>query len=564
MFSKDKNYTGKDLSDRNFSGLDLSNADFTESNLENTDFSNSNLQGSIFKKANMKNTKLDGAYFDNNTLARLSLANNYKFAIDRIQDKISKKMNNVEIKDQDMSRISCESKGRNMYNPVNKEEKCTLINYKKERYYIHTYDPRLILKNLATFPDIAKHFDLKVRHNCCNCISISLYFTSDSDIENCIKYITSIRRTVINVNKNLPDWIVRLYLDSSVHKRLLDFPESRYKKYMKESLNFLLEAENVEIYTYCCPSILNGEIPISRTRIFRFLPLIEKDVNVKIIREADGIVTNLDCHNIKIFSQSDYLFYLPEVIESYSYVNPDIPFESGGYSPWLRIYTQCLAMDYFTEKHQTYDLLAGTFGLRLIVKEKYYNKCIKQVRNLIDKDDFTCSSKYAQRPDIILNIGFDEILLLHLFRDYVSCRLNNKGEVEKILSIIIASHNIVKYDISQYEIDDNIRLGKSLVPLVKIDLVKPLAFLNDIMLSSFYDDELENQHMNIYPMLFIDAILKPDNIKPDYIFDIRYKYNYNKVRNLLSHINLPYGLISTNSKLYTKQLSYMDCLYDNI
>ena len=182
MFSKDKNYTGKDLSDRNFSGLDLSNADFTESNLENTDFSNSNLQGSIFKKANMKNTKLDGAYFDNNTLARLSLANNYKFAIDRIQDKISKKMNNVEIKDQDMSRISCESKGRNMYNPVNKEEKCTLINNKKERYYIHTYDPSLILDKLATFPDIAKHFDLKVRHNCCNCISISLYFTSDSDI----------------------------------------------------------------------------------------------------------------------------------------------------------------------------------------------------------------------------------------------------------------------------------------------------------------------------------------------------------------------------------------------
>ena len=564
MFSKDKNYTGRNLSNENFSNIDLSNANFRESNLENTDFSNSNLQGAIFKKANMKNTKLDGAYLSINGIARLSLASNYKTAIDRIREKISKKINKVEIKDQDMSRISCESKGRNMYNPVNKEEKCKLINNKKERYYIHTYDPRLILKNLATFPDVAKHFDLKVRHNCCNCISMSLYFTSDSNIENCVKYITSIRRTVINVSKNLPDWIVRLYLDSSVYKRLLNFPESRYKKYMKESLNFLLEAENVEIYTYCCPSILNGEIPISRTRIFRFLPLIEKDVNVKIIREADGVVTNLDCHNIKIFSQSDYLFYLPEVIESYSYVNPDVQTELGGYSPWIRIYTQCLAKDYFTEKHQTYDLLAGTFGLRLMVKEKYYNKCIKQVRNLIDNIDYECAGKYHQRLDIILNSGFDEILLLHLFRDYISCKLYDSEEVERILSTIIASHNIVKHNIGQYTTDDNITLGRAIQPLVKGDLVKPLAFLNDVMLASFYDEELEEQHMDIYPMLFIDAILKPENIKYDYIFDIQYRSDYIRNRNLLSHINLPYGLISSDTKLYTKQLSYMDCLYDNI
>lgn len=563
MFSKDKNYTGKDLSNKNFSNIDLSNAIFTESNLENTDFSNSNLQGAIFKNANMKNTKLDGAYFDINSLAKLMSASNYKSAVGRIQDKINKKLNKVEIKDQDMSRISCETKGRNIYNPVNREEKCTLINNKKERYYIHTYDPVLLLKNLATFPDVAKHFDLKVRHNCCNCISMCIYFTLESDLEKCVKYLTSIRRTVINVNKNLPDWIVRLYLDSSVYRRMLNSPESKFKKYIKESLNFLLEAENVEIYTYCCPSILNGDIPISRTRIFRFLPLIEKDVNVKIIREADGIVTNLDCHNIKIFSQSDYLFYLPEVIKNYSYVNSDIQTEVGGYSPWLRIYTRCLAKDYFSDKHQTYDLLAGTFGLRLIVKEKYYNKCIKEVRNLIENVDYESANKYAQRPDIILNVGFDEILLLHLFRDYVSCKLYDNKEVERILSIIIASHNIVKHDIAQYAIEDNIMLGKVLVPLIKTNLVKPLSFLNDIMLASFYNEELIDQHMDIYPILFIDAILKPDNIKPNYIFDIYYRFDFGD-RNLLSHINLPYGLISSKSKLYIRQLPYMDCLYDNI
>lgn len=142
-------------------------------------------------------------------------------------------------------------------------------------------------------------------------------------------------------------------------------------------------------------------------------------MNVKIIREADGIVTNLDCHNIKIFAQSDYLFYLPKVIDNYYYLDNDTHKELGGYSSWLKIYTKCLEANYIRNKHQIYDLLAGTFGFRLTLKEKYYKNSVDYIRRSIEEVDPKCVSIYTPPIVNVMDTGFDEILLLHLFRDFV-------------------------------------------------------------------------------------------------------------------------------------------------
>ena len=49
---------------------------------------------------------------------------------------------------------------------------------------------------------------------------------------------------------------------------------------------------------------LNYKGPINNVRAFRLLPLLEKDTNVCVFREADGFVSLNDCHNIKYFAMS--------------------------------------------------------------------------------------------------------------------------------------------------------------------------------------------------------------------------------------------------------------------
>lgn len=555
-----RDYIGEDLSGKDLSGKDLSGFNFTGSILRNTDLSGSNLEGAILNKCDMEGAKLNGTFLGIEGISRLSLAKNYKTSVENVQKNLEGKMKKLEIKDQDMLGISCEKKGINKANPLNRKETCTLLNKKKDSYYIHTYNPTQILEKMKDFPDISNHFDLTIRHNCCNCISISLYFTDKLPPKQCVSYLGSIRRTVTNVRKNLPDWLVRLYLDSSVHRKMVNSPEGKYKKFIKDSLNFLIDAPNVEIYTYCCSKILDNSTPISRTRIFRFLPLSDPDVNIKIIREADGIVTNLDCHNIKIFSQSDYLFYLPKVIKQYCYVDSEIYTNTGGYSAWLRIYTKYLEKSYFERKHQTYDLLAGTFGVSLTLKQEYYDQSVEYIRKIIDKADRSSVIQYSPQLDI-LDIGFDEILLLHLYRDYVCCDLSNEDEIDRILSLIIASHNIVKYNIGHYITDKNSSLA-IIQPLVKESLDKSLALLNNIMLSAFFSGEDSN--MDVYPMTFLDAVLKPDNIKPDHVFDIEFGSDYIRERGILAGINIPYGCVLDHHHTHIKQLPYLDCLYDNI
>lgn len=102
---------------------------------------------------------------------------------------------------------------------------------------------------------------------------------------------------------------------------------------------------------------------------------------------------------------------------------------------------------------------------------------------------------------------------------------------------------------------------------MKEDVSKSIFFLNDLMLASFYDQEFEDYYMILFLLIFLDAVLKPNNIIPDFIFDIEYNYeNYSRKinRNILSYINIPYGLSNDYSYIHLGQLSYLDCLYDNI
>ena len=473
---------------------------------------------------------------------------------------------------------------KQVVNTLNHQENCTLITNKKTDYYIHTYHPSILDKNEV--------FDFRIREHCCNCISISLYYM-DTDLRKAVGYFASIRRTVDNVKRNLPDWIVRLYLDPSVYQSLED-KKNEDAIYVNHTLDYLLKADHVKIYVYCCSS----QTPMSRKRTFRFLPLFDPEVNIKIIREADGIVTNQDCHNIRIFSKSNYLFYLPCVIEDYDHTAEDELYDhpkysTRAYSRWLQFYEKHLEPEYFSKYQPLYDLLAGTFGLKLMVKQSYYDNTIFSLQEKINQVLKTPIGKDYYHA---LNDGFDEILLLHLFRDYISVPIHMEGTSilftdlkvnNVVLSYTYANHNIEKID---FDIRMSDLTNRNIIMQLEkfIDLLKDLVLKNkdyQINISKFQIileviDLYATDYSSFYGSIpsaivaklaacnyFIDSLLIEENIIMNSMFNLCvFGSKYDKEKNyLLDYINIPYGAIKSNTlgNIDIKLLPFYDYIYDH-
>lgn len=342
-------------------------------------------------------------------------------------------------------------------NPLNTEEKCKLFSKKADAitYYTHTYDPTAMIAKvrgeLGLSEEVLDRFDSVRREGCCNVISITLYVTEEyCTMEILEKYLYSIHRTVKNVLKKLPGWIVRVYFDTSVEECVT---KEEFKEF-NEIFNAIKDSPNVEIYTYDCPSFKKGasgeesQIPIARTRTLRFRPLSDPEVNFCVVREADGIVSNLDCHNIKMFTNSEnILFYLPLCVE-YS-----VQAKFDSYSDWLRLYKIMFGHDYFKERQSLNEFLAGTFCCRLKLKRDYYQKTVialqKQINDFFSKSGeelaavsfmadtdskIRCfNTMYTNIATIIanrkesvqkaLNLGFDEILLLEMYKELICVKI---------------------------------------------------------------------------------------------------------------------------------------------
>jgi hypothetical protein len=208
---------------------------------------------------------------------------------------------------------------------VNNFVNCTLISSKKEQYYKFT------TKNIKQMlPNHNNEIDYNVYSNCCNCISLVLYtksYVCTDKFGSVLRYLSSINQTIKNVGKYLPDYLIRLYLDPSIYRTLVN----DYKKNLpiikscKSLIQGLFKYENIEIYTISCEDTnytheiyfeINNSgfiTPDSRTRAYRTLILKDPSINICIMRDADGVVSKLDCYNIKKFEESDKLFYLPSL-----------------------------------------------------------------------------------------------------------------------------------------------------------------------------------------------------------------------------------------------------------
>lgn len=422
--------------------------------------------------------------------------------------------------------------------------------YKKadvDKYYIHTYNrdwvKELLKKNNNLKSDeIDEIFNLTEKNNCCNCISIVLYLKDQKYYKDEIKmiedgnkiynYLFSMKKSLDNVSNELKNFIVRFYIDKSVFEILYNLYEKKYfddngmilrnlikedytKKYgdldpyffnhiynhystIKDSyelLKYIIEHEQSEIYMFFCKNIIENN-DFEKIRSFRFLPLLEKDTNILVSREADGFVSLSDCHNIKLFSNDDEhkILMTTIILENIYFEKRTNPYNS--YHTWLNIYQKYKnyynfinkSLDnnqvqyYLNNKHFNYeidrenficalrdknltnqsnianilkcmnendykldnqiityiDILAGTFACKLQINKNYYLKKIKLIKNIFQ---FIKKHFITNNDDKLLKTGYDEILLREIFNPFTHYKynrsLNNIEEINKLKNIFV-------------------------------------------------------------------------------------------------------------------------------
>ena len=507
---------------------------------------------------------------------------------------------------------------------------CTLVNRKKE----HLYN---VSRNLSSFK--AKYpqcntelFDWSDRENCCNVIAITLYFLK-CDIGTLEKYLLSIQRSIKNIETNLSDWVIRVYFSSSVFHCMSTEPRVSNEQYVsvREAFDFIQVHAQVEVYRY--EESMFDKLPIAHSRTLRFLPLIDPEVNVCNVRESDGIVTLLDCHNMKIFAESpEHLFYLPDhgEIRRLQFPSSD-KFSSSdkhhelfsSYAGWLTIYKSLLARDYFFDNQNVYDLVAGLFGTKLKPKSEHYIGTIQKLNNIIRSFEEihtlykAAKSKYMETnknppsfqevisiiekarselteftiifkppkceihatirmPDTTyyyitpekfitqfvrfapaLQIGFDEILLLDLFKDFISVRVTHSVlkldettcvgiipdtvEISEAMANIqrfIISDNIVNFDVPLSEHDNLPNVIRQLInstpSIVTVGVRNPHIQKPPV--------EFMPENTSIYKFLYvIDSLLINIQFNKAFNITIILDIGYRKIRIKLNEIlNIPY------------------------
>jgi hypothetical protein len=329
-------------------------------------------------------------------------------------------------------------------NPLDRRsgKKSYLINSKKTDYYIYEYNPEKIIMNIKNFDisdDIKEDYisklseiaDLTPKQNCCNCISFILYINYDqkiidnwdneipdediySSLYKLYNFLYSLQLSIINIDKCLPNFISRIYLDISVFKLLFETKKIIDKYVLKTNkmetifnkciniLELLFLNKSTEIYTIISDGVNN----IHNTRSYRFLTMIEPDVNIKVFRDADGYVSYLDCMNISKFSNNNTLmlvYNLTEVDNFISKGNLDILDElknkftttyisTDRYSKWLKHEQEI--NEYCKNNNPLFDLLAGLFSLSVQIKSEKYLFFLDE---LIEHKDVTLDERLLFR-----------------------------------------------------------------------------------------------------------------------------------------------------------------------
>ena len=333
--------------------------------------------------------------------------------------------------------------------------KCKLYSKKKTDYYRFSAEP---LPNV-----LASHFNTTYRENCCKVLSYSLYadFFHRRNVNPYLKFMIP---NIKMAQQHLDDYLIRIYTDFSLFT--VDDSRRPLHKELSVFLNFIKKAPNVEIYIVDCPDEMRADALMylhqHNVRTFRYLSLIQQDTAIAIIRDADSMLTEIECRRIKEWEASDKIFLNVDIIrktawfpsmarkhvffyeedpyyvfahyyaidsqrlietddiETFkSYITPrektpkydpltDSKITNLSYAPWLNAYKvyKLKLMNKFT----FVDLLAGCVGFKGGLDPTRFVKAMNEVKNFM-------AENVKKFSGLQLDIAFDEMLLLEYFWD---------------------------------------------------------------------------------------------------------------------------------------------------
>lgn len=316
---------------------------------------------------------------------------------------------------------------------------CIKITQKKERLYNKTYDPRPIIENFKKILGEDSPFYLNfleccntdVLEGCCNCISVVLYITDYTNWNALSRFLFTIEQSIMNVNKYLPDWVYRLYLDPSVfesieHVKTLADLDNR-DKFMKLYELYLTTIKNIasnpncEIYlTYCSNYLEDPTNNIGKRRNNRFSGFYELDVNINASREADGLIETIDCYNLKLLENEPFASLVYHM----------------GSMPGTVYFENC---KYGDNKDLIFSLSAGLIALKFKFKLEFYENARKTAI-----DNFKKIGKISYQ-------AIDECLLIELFKNLSYNRMKDDNISKNISHLfgIIHTSTIDKFESTQ-------------------------------------------------------------------------------------------------------------------
>jgi hypothetical protein len=351
-------------------------------------------------------------------------------------------------------------------------DKCYRITNKKSQYYVHKYNPDFVIdlvKDLENKDEILEAFDLTPSDNCCNCVSFVCYSTGKINL--LFDYLYSMKKSLDNITRCLEGFIARYYFDPSIFEVI-------YQNYISTDpalknlaidcyklLKYILVNPRAETYIYFCKMIIEG-LPISKIRTLRFLPMFESDVNISVIREADGFVSYLDCHNIKLFQRVNKISMIYNFSSVFSLTYKTFEYNqienyTIHYSNWLNIFafkkylyikhptnkeiyskyiednynkdfiiTESIIKNYnqynnklFMNYVKLFDILAGTIALRVKFSNQYLIRKINFINEIINFSNKEYKNEFDNYSNLLFS-GYDEILLCELFEPLIT--LNKK------------------------------------------------------------------------------------------------------------------------------------------
>lgn len=411
---------------------------------------------------------------------------------------------------------------------------CIKITNKKEKFYNKTYDVRPILENfklvLGEDNTLYRNFvdccNAEVLDRCCNCVSVVLYLANCQNIFSLSRFIFTIEQSILNLEKFLPDWVYRLYMDPSVFESLfyiktlidssIDDDKIKYSKLYDTYLSTIkniASRQNCEIYlSYCSTYTEDVKNNLGKRRNYRFSGFYDLDVNINASREADGLIEFIDCYNLQVLETQPCasLLYVFGSVAGSTY------FDTCGYGD---------------SKDLIFSLSAGLIALKFKFKLDYYE---------------SAREKVLENYKINKNKNFqavDECLLIELFKNFSYNPEKNdikSYNIMKLFGILPLFNNDKKYSGQDYYIDIDWNVVNKCTNNLFESIADNAFILQKILEHTIYKNDIIMQVICEYS----EELSKLENIGKfvyDKIFFVKtlsivYLYSNNKIHEYIKKI----------------------------